>query len=534
MNAFPETPPRANGKILLALAAALFLLAVALQWRNGAYQAEFGGHPDEAAHYVTGLMIRDYLAGGFPGAPMAFAKDYYDHYPKVALGNWPPMFYLLQSAWTIPFSPSRVAVMLLMALLTTLAALVLFRALEEEFGLLPAVAGATAFVLLPLVQQHSAMVMTEIPIALFALLAGLSFGRYLDGGKTRDSVLFGVWASAAILTKGSGMMLALVPPLAVVFTRKFHLLTRANFWYSAAIVGVLCGPWTWKFRDVARAGWMEGNPSWHFTQQALVYYPAKLAVAVTGGLAALALVGLVVKLVLNRPASGKWAALGAMVIATLVFHSLVPAGLEPRHLLPVLPAVILFIFPGFIWCKIFLTERARLSPPAAAAAIGVVVIVLTAGFQHFHPRMDPVKEFRGFGAAAELLLERAEFKNAIPLISSDARGEGMFIAEVAMRERRPGHTVRRASKTLASATWGGGNYQAKVQDTAGLLQTLEKDSITLLVLDSSIPDNRRQPHHDLLQRAVKEAPEKFVLLGQFPITRSGVRHEGGIAVYQRR
>ena len=35
--------------------------------KTGAYHAEFGSHPDEAAHYVTGLMVRDYLASGLPG-----------------------------------------------------------------------------------------------------------------------------------------------------------------------------------------------------------------------------------------------------------------------------------------------------------------------------------------------------------------------------------------------------------------------------------------------------------------------------------
>ena len=73
------------------MALVLFLAAtVGWQLQTGAYKSEFGGHPDEAAHYVTGLMIRDYLTGGIPEHPMKFARNYYDHYPKVALGNWPP------------------------------------------------------------------------------------------------------------------------------------------------------------------------------------------------------------------------------------------------------------------------------------------------------------------------------------------------------------------------------------------------------------------------------------------------------------
>ena len=98
------------------------LVAVGFQWMQGAYQAEFGGHPDEAAHYVTGLMVHDYLAAGLPGNPMRFAQMYYDHYPKVALGNWPPVFYLIQSAWTLLLTPSRASLLLLMAALEALVA----------------------------------------------------------------------------------------------------------------------------------------------------------------------------------------------------------------------------------------------------------------------------------------------------------------------------------------------------------------------------------------------------------------------------
>ena len=54
-----------------------FAFAALLQFLSGAYRSEFGGHPDEAAHYVTGLMVRDFIAT--PRAwthPKAFADDF--------------------------------------------------------------------------------------------------------------------------------------------------------------------------------------------------------------------------------------------------------------------------------------------------------------------------------------------------------------------------------------------------------------------------------------------------------------------------
>ena len=40
---------------------ALFALTVALQWANGAYANECGTHSDEACHFVSGLMVHDFL-----------------------------------------------------------------------------------------------------------------------------------------------------------------------------------------------------------------------------------------------------------------------------------------------------------------------------------------------------------------------------------------------------------------------------------------------------------------------------------------
>jgi len=86
-----------------------FCCSAALQWVAGAFRSGFGANPDEPAHYVTGLMVRDYVAQLLPGSPIAFAQNYYLHYPAVAFGHWPPMFYVLQALWTLAAAqPPRV------------------------------------------------------------------------------------------------------------------------------------------------------------------------------------------------------------------------------------------------------------------------------------------------------------------------------------------------------------------------------------------------------------------------------------------
>ena len=75
------------------LAIGLGLASVALAWLTGGLTGSFLG-PDESAHYVNTLFIADWLRAGLP-APMAFARDFYVHYPKLSIGHWPPGWYAL-------------------------------------------------------------------------------------------------------------------------------------------------------------------------------------------------------------------------------------------------------------------------------------------------------------------------------------------------------------------------------------------------------------------------------------------------------
>jgi hypothetical protein len=517
------------GRHLLAAGAAIWVVVVSLQWLGGAYQSEFGAHPDEAAHYVTGLMVRDYLAHGLPGSPMGFARDYYDHYPKVALGNWPPFFYVIQSAWTIPFTPGRISILLMMSLLATGTGVLLVGALKREVGTGPALFGALLLVALPLVQQYSGMIMTEIPLALLALAAALCFGSYLDNRGWKAAFGFGIFATLAILTKGSGLFLAFVPPLAILFTRRWNLLKRFSFWTPAAMVAVLCAPWTVMTLKLAQGGWAEGRPSWHFTRQALPYYAEKLYLALGILLVLLALMGLWSRFI--EPArqnklSGKWAAAAALLASVLLVQPLIPCGLEARHLIIALPPLMMFAVAGAVWASGVLTAKGL---PARTARL-VIFGVTAAGFLGGTFEVAS-KGYGGFGRmAAELVTLPAE--PAVALISSDASGEGMLIAEIAMRERRPGHRIQRASKVLASSTWSGQGYQTKFETPGDVLAFLKEHPVQTIVLDGAIPKNKHVRHHDLLRETVEANPAHFQLLSQHPAIRAGNEFPAALELYR--
>lgn len=77
----------ALGGFALALLAGALVLA---QLR--AYQAGFSG-ADEPAHFLNGVFVSSYLHGHAGSNPMAYAVEYYLHYPKISIGHWPPAYY---------------------------------------------------------------------------------------------------------------------------------------------------------------------------------------------------------------------------------------------------------------------------------------------------------------------------------------------------------------------------------------------------------------------------------------------------------
>jgi len=150
-----------------------------LQVTSGAFTNEFGGSPDEAGHYVTGLMVRDYIASFQLNSPMRYAENYYIHYPKVALGHWPPFFYVVQTLWMLLFSSSRLSMIFLMAIITTLLSMTVFLVLKKELGSRLGIFSGLLVIAIPLVQQYSGMLMAETLVALLCLLGGIKFWKVL-------------------------------------------------------------------------------------------------------------------------------------------------------------------------------------------------------------------------------------------------------------------------------------------------------------------------------------------------------------------
>jgi len=518
----------------------LFLLAVMLQFAAGVFHSELSGFPDEPAHYVTGLMVADYAISAVPGNPMKFAESYYLHYPKVAFGHWPPMFYVLEAIWFTAFGPSRVSVLILMALFTALLASALAFYVRRLSGAFAGIFAGTLLILTPQVQSQTGMVMVECLLTLFAFLAIASLGRYFDGERVRDAIWFGVFASLAILTKGDGWALAMAPPLVLLFTRKWFLLRRLSFWAAALVVLICCGPWQALTLRMAHQGWTDEPLSVSFVFHAagkllLAQWNAAgfgfFLLAFTGFFATVA-----IPFARKRNVSGAYASMAALAIGVLAFHSLLPMPVEGRRIVMGLPAMLVFIAPGTAWITVWIEERfsatnwqAVVTPVALLPAAAVIFFVQTFTV--------PSKPSFGFAEAARGLLSHPELKDSAALISSERDGEGIFTAEVAMLEPRPTRYILRASKLLAKVGWQGDHYQVRFHSPAAVAAQLDRIPVGVLVIDTTPSPDRGDrrgeldgKHHAQLLEMLREYPQSWRLLGAYGVRDSLVKP---ILVYRR-
>jgi len=497
-----------------ALLLVLFAFVVSLQIASGAYRSEFAGYPDEPAHYVTSLMVRDYIAQMHWFEPTQFAQDYYAHYPKVAFGHWPPLLYVVQAAWMLVFSPARASVLLELALLTTILAFSLYAIARARFGWKVGAAAGLLLASLPEIQLYTDEVMAETLLVLVTFWGVIFFVRYMDSERWQDSMWFGIFSSLAVLTKGNGWEIAFVPPVALILTRRWRLLLRPPFWLPVLIVSVLCVPWqVWSFPMVHR-GWTGGDtPNAAYAVQAMGAYVTILVGYMGFVLTAFAVLGVAVTVVaplLRSRVEPIWAAMLGLILGVWTFSILVPAGVESRKTICAIPALILFLCAGAKWVADRLSMGLRLAAwrPAAVTALLAAAFAL----QTF---AIPREMYYGFANAAGFVATKTDGRDLMVLVSSERDGEGLLIAETAMREHRPTHTFLRGTKALSSSDWTGSLYQCNFTSAVEVERYLAKAGVGLVVIDTYTPKIRFL-HHQLILRAIREDPASWQLLRRFP------------------
>jgi 4-amino-4-deoxy-L-arabinose transferase-like glycosyltransferase len=507
-----ETTPLAAWRRRGGLFAAFFIpylaLVLILQALSGAYQSDLSHHPDEAAHVTTALMVRDYLASGFSTPPLPFAKNFYVHYPKVALGMWPPVFYLAAGLWMLAFGATKLSLLTLMAILGALLASTLGLFARRVFGSFAAFGLGLLLIALPATQRATSTIMLDVPVSLLEFWALALLLRFFRNGESRTAAAFGVVTALATLTKANGIALVLVPVLLILLARRFDLLKRRGLYAAAVIVIGLGLPWQLVSYKMLSASVPIARVNAVFVFSTLAKYAAILVQALGPGVVAVALAGLGVECarLLRRSPAASLALGGAacLLTAVVVFHSVNPTPPDDRYMLAALPTLLLCFAAGVRWIARLLAPRSSSAVPAGLLL--TVLALLPFALKSFSV---PSRPELGFARVAERL-SHPEMREDVVLVCSDAIGEGAFIVEMALRDRRPQHIVLRASKVLSDNPWTPTEYRPILRTAKEVSDFLDSVPVGTVVIDQT--KWMWQPDRTVLLQAFDQVPSRWSLV----------------------
>jgi hypothetical protein len=509
--------------------AVLLGLVVTLQVAGGAYASGFGGYPDEPAHVVTSLMVRDFIAGLDFRHPLQFAQQYYFHYPKVAIGVWPPVFYGALGIWFLIVGVSRTTAIIFIAVIAATTASLIYLTGRRLIGRWAGLLAAVLFVASPLVQESSARVMTEHLSTLAMLVSTLCFARFARTERTGDGLAFGAVATVAIMTHGNAWALALVPGITIAFTNRWHLLHRVGLWLAAVPVLILSVPWYALAPSIVggRAGGVAD-----LLVKAAPGYVRFIDLGVGLPIVLFALLGVWATVIRVRPRTNvapEWAALAALAIALFVLHCVLPIPIDSRFMVLLITSLVLFSAAG-------IEKIARW--PAAGSSIALLRVGLAAaliaafGVESFALPL----QVRNGGYEALVRDVEARVSNVpqIWLVSSDATGEGCLVAALALGEPRPGSYVLRGKTILAGGDWFWRNTEDRFDTPEKLAALLDELSVTIIVIDDQVAPDQQRPYHERLKKLVTGRGDRWELIGSYPQTRGGMVVAKSLHVYARR
>ena len=483
-----------------------FLLIAAFQHWTGASDAAFGGYADEPSHYMSGLMIRDYAASGFPAHPIAFAVNYYTHMPFLAIGYWPPFFYILEAAWMGLFGYHRATVLLLPALMAALLSGTVFRVLLDRVGVAIAFMAGCLLLLTPALQWSNGLIMVDTAFALFCFWAGLAFAKWVDTGSVGAALVTGLLASLGLLTKINSIHLVLLAPAVFLVTGRWRLLLRGTFWIIPALVAVLWGPWILYARNLMNFGFSG------LTRPAILHMAVSLGHALLDNLGWLLIPILAGAVIVLRRARVDTPLLvcALLPICYLIFLVAARVEIESRFLVPAVAP--LMVLAGVAVGA--LPERlagARIPANWIGAVLAATIVVLFAVTLWRQVPKPPRNEVH---PVVEFIRQLGGPEDASILVPSAA--EGPFIAQIAAEERhRPLRFLIRPNKLLAIIDWNGVYCEPRYQTPEEVLSLFDRLPVRYTVIAAQLDSHT--PAHDRLLRSVLEThPERWNLLNAPP------------------
>jgi hypothetical protein len=492
----------------------LLMVVVGLQNLAGSYGAEFTD--DDGSHYISGLLIYNFLHAGKLQSPLEYLQYFHSHYPLVGIGHWGPLYYFVEGMWMSVFSSSRASVLLLSAVVTAATALSCYGFVARHLGRFAAIFVALALILSPIVQRSSNELMLDMPVTFICLLSMFAYVRYLDTGHARHAAIFGLLAASGMMVKGNAACLALLPLFAILIGRRFDLLRRPSFWLPVPIVALITGPWYLLTYGLVSQGF---RFSWgvSYVLTATAANTQILLTAVGPVVLILALIGFcaVVAAPENRESADSWLVCTAALLAAVwTFQCVVPVAILDRYLAPALPPLLILAVWGWRSASTWVIERvpawrARFLRDQSVDFAGLLILAVS-----FLPHALDIEQRprRGLIEAASAVWTNLVSENPSVLLATDARGEGASIVELAMADpNRPSLFAIRGSRLLGGGGYNDEDYLPKFETPAEVMAAIDDYAIPL-VLVSAPNDDRQWAHLRQIAQAQELYPDRWELI----------------------
>lgn len=514
---------RARTGVVLAVGYLVALLVSAgLAAGLGGFGSGFAGS-DEPSHFVNALFVSRYLRDGFGQNPLAAAFDFYLHYPKFTIGQWPPLYYGLVGLVFLAVPASHETAMLLNAVVVALPALFVAWAALRLVGPVAAVAAAAWYATLPIVLHAGLFFMTDQAVTAWVLATAAAWLAYVARGTLPLALLCAGCAAAGILTKGNAWQVGLVPPLHMLLLGDWAPLRNWRTYAAGAVACVALVPWYLVTLGGTAGSWME-QPGLDYAARAAGVNLSILLGNLGVGLA-LAAVGLAVawRARARAPAAWRLAALCASVVAAnFLFQLALPAGLEERFLAPALPPLVALAAAG--GRHVVAWVLGRTSRLGAAVTAALLAAVLVAPGLHAAWRRDPKVDLRLAEVAHALMAGETADAPAIWVVDGPPGAEGALVAEVAARDDRGMVYVARTTTLLSDSNWTGQSYRLRVTEPSEAARVLRELGAGIAVLVRR-DDDPVLPHNALLETALIQPGSGWALARRLPH-----RHRPGVTL----
>jgi hypothetical protein len=396
------------------------------------------------------------------------------HHPMAVLRHT-PVFDAALGAWMLVFGTSRITALLFMAALAATTTTLIFGTVRRASGDWAAVVASLLWLCAPAVRESYETILPEQFAALVLTGAALLWARLMEEGNLRR-VAVAKWIGTAaklgglcVLALALGVVLKIAP----------------------------------------------GDP------HAAMLFLKECAFAIGIASAAFALAGMALRQRTEVRSDTVQVAMIALV-AGVLFARWMKAGVpDVRVLIVATPALAILAVRGAVTLAGIIGSLAAIAVEhSRRKALWLFLLLLLALPQDLlHPHQ---KDWLGFGPVAHTLIGESRGA-ARTLVVSDPRGEGMLLAEIAMRDRARQITIERGSATLTNPAGSAprGRPLERFLEDEQLFAYLTSGSIRYIVLDSAVPEDSHAGYHDQVRRILEGNVRSFWPISESAIIRNG-------------